>query len=135
MAIGSPQWMYKSGEAYTIDQSLKLNNDDDAKLSWTPSSAGNRKTWTLSVWIKRGNLGSEQGILTGKIANDDTHSFKIASNDVVSIFSRISGSNTKEYYGNSKLRDVGAWYHIVFAFDTTQSTEADRVKIWINGVA
>jgi hypothetical protein len=136
MPIGSPQWMYASGEdAFTIDQSLRFNDDDDAKLSRTPSSAGNRKTWTLSVWIKRGNLGSEQGILTGKIANDDTHTFKIASSDQISIFSRISGANTKEYYGVSRLRDTGAWYHIVFAFDTTQSTEADRVKVWINGVA
>jgi len=121
--------------SFTLDQSLRFNDDDDAKLSRTPSSAGNRKTWTLSVWIKRGNLGSEQGILTGKIANDDTHTFKIASSDQISIFSRISGANTKEYYGVSRLRDTGAWYHIVFAFDTTQSTEADRVKVWINGVA
>ena len=33
MAIGSPQWMYKSGEAYELDQSLKFNDDDSASLT------------------------------------------------------------------------------------------------------
>jgi hypothetical protein len=31
------------------------------------------------------------------------------------------------------FRDVSAWYHLVFAKDTTQSTEADRLKIYVNG--
>ena len=42
---------------YEISNSLRFNDDDSAYLSRTPSSAGNRKTWTFSVWIKRGNLG------------------------------------------------------------------------------
>ena len=35
MAFGSPQWMYKSGEAYEIDQSLRFNNPDNPYLSRT----------------------------------------------------------------------------------------------------
>ena len=42
---------------YTIDQSLRFNDDDSAYLSRTPASAGNRKTWTWSGWVKRGELG------------------------------------------------------------------------------
>ena len=45
---------------HTIDQSLRFEDGDNPKLSRTPSSAGNQKTWTWSGWIKRGNLGSEQ---------------------------------------------------------------------------
>jgi len=52
MAIGSPQWMYASGEAYGLEQSLKFNDDDSAYLSRTPASAGNRRTWTFSCWFK-----------------------------------------------------------------------------------
>ena len=40
---------------YTIDNSLRFN--DDGYLDRTPS-ASNRKTWTWSGWIKRGNLGA-----------------------------------------------------------------------------
>ncbi len=59
MPIGSPQWMYKSGEAYTIDQSLKFNDDDSPYLSRTPASASNRRTWTFSTWFKRISLGTQ----------------------------------------------------------------------------
>jgi hypothetical protein len=31
------------------------------------------------------------------------------------------------------LRDFSAWYNVVVAFDTTQGTEANRIKIYING--
>jgi len=48
-----------SAEAYTIDQSLRFNEDDSPYLSWTPGSAGNRRTWTWSGWIKRGNISAD----------------------------------------------------------------------------
>ena len=44
--------------AYEIDQSLRFNDNDSAYLSKTFASAGNRKTWTWSAWVKRGNLNS-----------------------------------------------------------------------------
>ena len=33
---------------YAIDGSLRFNDDDSAYLTWTPASAGDRKTWTWS---------------------------------------------------------------------------------------
>ena len=49
--LGSYQWMYSSGE-YTIDQSLRFSyQDENTGLNWTPASAGNRKTFTLSMWL------------------------------------------------------------------------------------
>jgi hypothetical protein len=33
-----------------------------------------------------------------------------------------------------QFRDPSAWYHIVFAVDTTQATESDRAKLYVNGV-
>ena len=44
------------GKAYEIDQSLMFNRADTPSLARTPSSAGNRRTWTFSVWIKRMKL-------------------------------------------------------------------------------
>ena len=43
---------------YTIDQSLRFSVDDSAYLSKTPGSAGNQKTWTLSFWYKRTDMGN-----------------------------------------------------------------------------
>jgi hypothetical protein len=44
------------GGEYTIDNSLRFNDNDSAYLSRTPATAGNRKTWTWSGWVKRGNI-------------------------------------------------------------------------------
>ncbi len=43
-------------EEYTVDQSLRFDDTAGTKLTRTPSSAGNLKTWTLSFWMKELNL-------------------------------------------------------------------------------
>ena len=45
------------GGGYTIENSLRLRSSASAYLSRTPATAGNRKTWTWSAWIKRGKQG------------------------------------------------------------------------------
>ena len=45
-------------KGYDITNSLRFNNDDSPKLTFTPSSAGNRRTFTISFWVKRGVLGA-----------------------------------------------------------------------------
>ena len=42
--------------------------------------------------------------------------------------------NSIEIQTNRVFRDTNAWYHIVVAWDTTQSTASNRVKIYVNGV-
>ena len=57
-AAGSSQWMYASG--YTAENSLKFNDDDTSYLARTPASAGNRRTFTWSGWVKRSKIGGQQ---------------------------------------------------------------------------
>ena len=38
---------------YAINKSLRFRSSASAYLSRIPTSAGNRKTWTWSSWIKR----------------------------------------------------------------------------------
>jgi len=47
-----------SDGGYQISRSLRFNSADSAYLNRTPASAGNRRTWTWSAWIKRSNLNS-----------------------------------------------------------------------------
>ena len=47
-----------------IDGSLKFEDDSSTYLSRTPSSAGNRQTWTWSSWVKRLTFGTEGGIFS-----------------------------------------------------------------------
>ena len=78
---------------YTIDQSLRFNDDDSAYLSRTPSSTGNRKTWTFSCWIKRCKLGTEQEILVAKTGGDQ---FVLkTNNDTIQFFDVATSFTTK----------------------------------------
>jgi hypothetical protein len=97
-------------------------------------TATGTKKGTISVWFKRSALGSAQ-YLYGAYVNS-TNRFKIELNtsDIVEINNINGGSDTIIMNTNRKFRDTSAWYHLVFKVDTTQSTEADRVKLYINGV-
>jgi len=109
---------------YEIDNSLKLENDNAEQLYYTPSSAGNLKTWTYSCWFKRTEL-SYNMMLFG--ANDTYVYFE--TDDTLKL--RFTG--TYVFDTARVFRDTSAWTHIVVAVDTTQATEADRIKIYFNG--
>jgi len=133
MAIGSPQWMYASGEAYELDQSLRFNDDDSAYLSWTPSSAGNRKTWTWSGWVKRGNIGGTDTLLSVYDSSVGEILVYIDSNNQFSLYWNVVGVNSGSVTASNLLRDSSAYYHLLLVFDTTQGTASNRVKLYING--
>ena len=59
---GSPGGALGSFYSHTLDQSLRFDDGSSHHLTFTPSSAGNQKTWTWSAWIKRGTLGTKQNI-------------------------------------------------------------------------
>ena len=123
---------------YDIDNSLRFNNDDSPDLAYTPSSAGNRRTFTLSVWFKlQAGTTGERVLLSADDAggtNDNTNFDYIAinGNDKIFVYG-YEGSENQQLKSTQILRDPAAWYHLVVAFDTTQGTAANRVKIYLNG--
>jgi hypothetical protein len=131
--FGSSQWMYSSGGfyPYEIEQSLRFNDDDSAYLSRTPASAGNRKTWTWSGWVKRGNLGGTQALFQGGTsALTSAIYFRFTTNHQLQL---IDGPALLNVQTAAVFRDPSAWLHIVLAFDTTQATASNRVRLYING--
>jgi hypothetical protein len=118
--------------AYEIDNSLRFNDDDSAKLQRTPSSDGNKRVWTISTWLKRSKLGALQTFFGAGSSSPDTL-IKLTPDDEFEI-SRYSGGYTWQVTSSNKLRDSSAWYHLVGAVDTTQGTASNRVKLYINGV-
>ena len=112
---------------YEVSNSLRFNDDDSAYLSRTPS-AGDRETFTISMWVKRANLGDTTIIGSGLSA--DFMNINFAANGELQLYN----SNGGDIQTTRKFRDVAAWYHIVIAVDTKQSTASDRVKFYVNGV-
>jgi len=122
---------------YKISRSLRFNSADSAYLSRTPASEGNRKTWTWSGWVKRGNLSTANRSLfiSNPSGTSDTTFTEIRFGTSTNLDSlAVNGYNTNFRITNQVFRDISAWYHIVVAFDTTQATASDRIKIYSNGV-
>jgi len=100
-------------------------------LTRTPSSAGNRKTFTFSFWVKRNKLGVDNTIYNVRPDSNGANRINFHSGDSF----RISIEPISKFIFTTRLfRDVSAWYHIVIAFDTTQGTAANRIKLYVNGV-
>ena len=118
------------GDDYKIERSLRFNDDDQSNLRRTPSAAGNRKKLTWSGWTKRSELGGTQRLMfVGPGSNYFSISF---NNDKIQV-EEAGGSNSFYVYTNAVFRDSGAWYHVVIAVDTAQSTQTNRVKVYVNG--
>ena len=128
---------------YDIDNSLKFEADNSEYMDRVITSQGNQKTWTYSGWVKRteisfagdgfghtfffgGAYGSESCLLrfnTGTTA---------ATLDTLQIDIGFGGTLYRSHT-SQRFRDTSAWYHIVLAVDTTQSTATDRFKLYVNG--
>ena len=103
-------------------------------LSRTPSSAGNRKTWTWSGWVKFSQTPGPAGAILFSAYADGNNNFKISYGDTNQVSMRFYNGSEYQLVPNRKFRDFSSWYHFVFAVDTTLATAGDRFKIYVNGV-
>ena len=119
---------------HEIERSLRFNSADSAYLDRTPSSTGNRKTWTWSGWVKRTAIpaASEFIIFGAGTSGMDLCSLSFETDDNLRAMS-YNGSYVYQKISTAVFRDPSAWYHIVYAVDTTDSTAEDRVKLYVNG--
>ena len=122
------------GPGYEIERSLRFNSADSAYLNRTPSVAGNRKTWTWAGWVKRAKPG--QSIYLTLVQGGSTYPYEIIYFDNTDKLVHIHDNNSFAYQRRTLgvFRDPSAWYHIVFAADTTQATASNRLKIYVNGL-
>ena len=116
-----------------IQRSLRFDRSDSAYVSRTPGSAGNRKTFTFSCWFKRATLGVTSHIFAIRIDSSNQFVIRFVSSDKLQIYDYQSASHQMIFDTNALFRDVSAWYHLVLAVDTTQSTNTDRFKLYVNG--
>ena len=103
-------------------------------LKRTNSSPTNDKIGTISVWVKRSKLSSDQRIHMNFADGNNYATFYFVSSDEIELYAVTSGSQSTQVRTTRKFRDTSAWYHIVLAVDTTQGTTTDRIKMYVNGV-
>jgi len=116
---------------YNITNSLRFNPSSSDYLNRTPASAGNRKTWTFSAWVKKSANASQTCVFSA--GSDPSSNLDIiAIWDTVDVYS-YSGAYAYRLTSTALFRDPSAWYHLVVALDTTQATNTNRLKLYING--
>lgn len=105
------------------------------KLTRSFSTAGNRKTYTISFWVKLCDTSTNATIINvGPYSGDKEYRFNFRTDRRFDFYDYESGSYTLRYQTNRRFRDVNSWYHFVIAVDTTQSTDSNRVKVYVNGI-
>ena len=121
---------------YDIDNSLKLEPDNSESLTRSAQDGGDRKKVTLSFWCKRTELagGAYQMLFLAGVNSNKYTSLGWGTGDEINFHYYNSGSYPYNFLTVRKFRDTSAFYHIVVAIDTTQSTDTDRVKFYVNGV-
>ena len=104
-------------------------------FSRTPASTGNRKTFTFSTWIKKSTSSGGIKLLccANNYSSSNLNSQIYFNGDKLNIATTDNGSNVILLTTTQLFRDTSAWYHIVIAVDTTQATNSDRVKMYVNG--
>jgi hypothetical protein len=117
----------------TIANSLIFNDGDSPYMRRTPSGAGNRKTFTISFWVKRCQLGVLQVIITQGADHNNASSISFSSSNELNFAHNDSGSTTYSVKTNRTFEDTSKFYHILASVDTTQSTASDRVKLYVDG--
>ena len=121
-------------------------NDDDLPRLYRQISAGNRKTYTISLWFKLGKSPSTDGagFWSTSPSNDSGYGGNPSPYNM-QFLQFVSGAIEIQDYEasgnhyimrkrtNRTFEDTSKWYHFLMAVDTTQSTESDRMKMYIDG--
>ena len=139
--IGNPLLLTSApsgADAYEIENSLRFYTADSARLNFTPSSNGNRKTWTYSTWLKTGTvtsssntrrLFSADGVAGVGTGNDNRLHFNIGVDGKLA----CGNGAVNFFFSTATFKDPSAWYHIVMAVDTTQAMNNERISVYANG--
>jgi hypothetical protein len=127
----------KSGQyqGYQISRSVRLRSSASAYFNRTPASAGNRKTWTWSGWVKRSNIGSWGALFasSASLGSGANFEYLVFTSSNTLQWVTYSTSTQANVITTQVFRDPSAWYHVVVAFDSTQATASNRVQMYING--
>ena len=131
--IKDSKWPTAGPQGFQVANSVRMNRGSSDYFRRTNNTAGTSdKIGTYSGWVKRSTVSLDGMFFEGK---------DLAANNYTQIYFQATGALT--IYGSgggmdlvttALFRDPSAWYHVVVAFDTTQGTASNRVKVYVNGV-
>ena len=120
---------------YDVANSLMFDDGSTPYLTRTISSGADMTAFTFSFWLKRSTLGATQRIISSDHTDSKDMYIRFESDDTFGMYHRRTASeNVISGFGTAaKFKDTSAWYHFVINMDSNESTEADRLKMYVNG--
>lgn len=121
--------------SHPVPSSMTFSDARSQHLSRTPSGTGNRQIFTLSSWIKKTDVAAESGqgaIFGSGIDANNRDVLRIGTDGLIEYQGIISGTS-KSVKTESIIRGHSEWAHVMLVVDTTQSSSANRVKIYLDG--
>ncbi len=115
--------------AFEVANSCRFNDGDSAYMHQTPSGNGSNTVFTLSLWFKRGQLGTGQSLFAAGPSSGGVTTLDILSGDTLAFY---DGGSTTVFITNRVFRDIASWYHIALICNTGESG-TDKCKLYING--
>lgn len=123
----------QTSSGYEVANSLRFDDGSSDNLTKSLGTPTSTKIGTFSCWIKLGNITTEQTMLGAYADSSNRHHIEFQADHNIEIFGKASNSTNMELITNAFYRDVSAWQNIVVAYDTSQGTASNRVKLYVNG--
>ena len=120
---------------FTIDNSVRMSDASNSQLYWQAGTASSDYVWTMSLWMKKydpaGGQASNEFFSAGP--NGVNYMF-ISMNSNQRFYYNQYGSQNLYWGSGRQFRDPNAWFHLVLQANSQEATQADRLKLWLNGV-
>ena len=118
---------------FDVANSCRFNSASNDHLNRT-QTAGNRRKFTFSTWVKRCNPATRMALFLANRSGSNYDQFYLNESGYLEADFYHSGTQIFRYKTNALYRDTSAWYHMILAVDTEHDTASSRVRIYVNGL-
>ena len=118
---------------FSVANSCRFNDGDTPDISRTIGTATDVDKWTYSVWLKRGVLTGAKMLIFSGYSDGSNFGEMIFKSDDTLDWLEYPGGVTGRLTTNRLFRDVSAWYHLVFVYDSGNATAGNRMRLYVNG--
>ena len=118
---------------YDVANSLRFNDGSSDNLSRSTGTPSSRQKFTFSTWIKLSSVSGNRSIFNIETDGNTTLFFMVKNGDQLHFVDYNSSAEQAKLTTNALHRDPSAWYHVVLRLDSTQGTNTDRCRLYVNG--
>ena len=114
-------------------KSCRFNDGSSDNLSRSTGTPSSRQKFTFSTWIKLSSVSGNRSIFNIETDGNTTLFFMVKNGDQLHFVDYNSSAEQAKLTTNALYRDPSAWYHVVLRLDSTQGTNTNRCRLYVNG--